>query len=75
MRLTDDISGEAPAEPAVVVAAILALLREAKGTDLELLGILEAKIVRMDAGDGAVAEALKDIEGLVSERAGRPDDG
>ncbi len=75
MQSTSDMSGEIPAEPATIVAAILALLHEAEGTDLRLLEILEARIVRMDAGTSAIVEALKDIEGLASERAGAPDDG
>jgi len=70
MQSNDNIPGETPVAPAAVIAGILASLRKAEGTDVALLEILEKRIVTLNAGGGAVAEALRDIEELASERAG-----
>jgi hypothetical protein len=75
MQSSDDIPGETPAAPAALVAEILASLRKAEGTDVGLLDILEKRIVTMNSGDTAVADALKDIERLASKRGGSPGNG
>ncbi len=75
MQSSDSIPGKAPVAPAALVAEILASLRNAKGTDVGLLDILEKRILTMNAGETAVADALEDIEKLASKRGGSPGNG
>jgi len=71
----DGDQATAPPTPEGLVAKTIADLREAKGTDIQLLDILATSVLKVNQGDSAVADALASIRTLAAKRAEVSNDG
>jgi hypothetical protein len=55
--------------PAEFIVSIVTAIADSKIADTQLLEVLSARIVKVNAANSAVGDALRDIERLAAERA------
>lgn len=65
---------EGLSSPETLISNAIEALRNAEGTDIDLLDILSRHIVTMNPAGSAIADAMTDIEALAAKRAGETND-
>ncbi len=73
--MPDETSPDDPQTPEALIARTVNTLREADGTDVELLDILSEHVLTVTPSKTDLSDAVSAIETLAAERAETPDNG